>query len=109
MKAWVALLLTTGALVAAFPVATAHYCSSSTYCGPCTEGEEHAHSDPVNSCYSHEEPAQSTSGGGGADVDLDAGNGRASARANYSPGSGALGAISALAIVALAIAVRRQE
>lgn len=46
-----ALLLVTGAALAAFTTVDAHACNG-TNCGPCVKGEDHSHNSPSGQCAS---------------------------------------------------------
>lgn len=99
MKAvWVVplMFLMAAAVAALAPAASAHYCSSSTSCGPCVKGEEHAHSDPTGSCVSYD---RDSSSGAGASAGWD-GN---SAEAKFTPGAGVWATLAAVAGLALGV------
>lgn len=96
------LILTATAAAAIVPTAEAHSCSG-TYCGPCEPGEEHAHSDSTGSCVSYAERDEREWSGG---VSAGAGGSGARANANFSPGGGAMGALAALGVAALALTRR---
>lgn len=104
MRSCIALLIALAAAAALVPDAAAHSCSSSRSCGPCVEGEDHAHSDPSGSCVSYEDGGWPR---GGASASWDEGNGRA--EANFTPGAGALGALAAIGVAAAALAGRREK